>query len=396
MLYAFWFLRDAQLWIPIWIVFLTLNRGFSLTEVTLAEGLFLVGVVVLEVPTGAVADRWGRSRSLALGALFLGIAVLIFAFITSFALLLTSFLLWSVATTLMSGADMALLFDTLKAEGREADFERISGRGMAFSWTGAGLATLAGGPVAHWTSIETTIYVGAGTCLLTALIALAMWEPPHKRSEAKEPYVRTIRAAFGEMWHVVDVRSVVLLAGTATAALEGVHYLVQPFLIDRGVEVGVRFSMLQAPMLGAGVLGALAAGRLAVRAGAVGAITAIPMVAASAFLLLAFAPGLSGYLAFPIIFALGSCLRPITGGYVNRRIGSERRATVLSIQGMVTSLIMAVLAPTLGATTDRWGIDVAFGVAAVVAVLAVVLFAGPLWRSRRSVAGEFAEGSAGG
>ncbi len=386
MLYAFWFLRDAQLWIPIWIVFLTLNRGFSLTQVTLAEGLFLVGVVVLEVPTGAVADRWGRSRSLALGALFLGVAVLIFAFITSFALLLTSFLLWSVASTLMSGADMALLFDTLKAEGREADFERISGRGMAFSWTGAGLATLAGGPVAYWTNIETTIYFGAATCLVTAFVALSMWEPPHARPAHAERYWGTIRAAFGEMWHVTDVRSVVLLAGTAVAALEGVHYLVQPYLIDRGVEVGVRFSMLQAPMLGAGVLGALAAGRLAVRAGAVGAITAIPMVAASAFLLLAFAPGLSGYLAFPIIFALGSCLRPITGGYVNRRIGSERRATVLSIQAMVTSLILAVLAPTLGFTTDRWALDVAFGVAAVVAVLAVVLFAGPLWRKRGSVA----------
>ena len=117
LLNAYWFLRDFQLWIPVWIVFLTLERGFSLTQVTTAEGIFLVGVLVLEVPTGAVADRYGRSRSMALGAVVLGLAVLIFAFTTSFAILLVSFLLWSVATALMSGADSALLFDTLKAAG---------------------------------------------------------------------------------------------------------------------------------------------------------------------------------------------------------------------------------------------------------------------------------------
>ena len=117
LLYAYWFLREFQLWIPVWIVFLTIDQGFSLTAVTAAEGLFLVGVVALEVPTGAVADKWGRSRSMALGAFFLGISVLIFAFTTSFAILLASFMLWSVAHTLMSGADMALLFDTLKLSG---------------------------------------------------------------------------------------------------------------------------------------------------------------------------------------------------------------------------------------------------------------------------------------
>ncbi len=57
LLFAYWFLRDFQLWIPVWIVFLTIDRGFSLTQVTSAEGLFLIRVLLLEVPTGALADR---------------------------------------------------------------------------------------------------------------------------------------------------------------------------------------------------------------------------------------------------------------------------------------------------------------------------------------------------
>ena len=73
-------------------------------------------------------------------AAVLGVAVLIFAFTQSFAVLLASFLLWSVASALMSGADMALLFDTLRAAGREAQYERLAGRGMACAWSGGGCA----------------------------------------------------------------------------------------------------------------------------------------------------------------------------------------------------------------------------------------------------------------
>ena len=115
LLFVYWFLRDFQLWIPVWIVFLTIERGFSLTQVTAAEGLYLIGVLILEVPTGAVADRYGRSKSMALGAAVLGVAVLNFAFTQSFAGLLASFLPLSVGSALLSGADMALLFDPVQA-----------------------------------------------------------------------------------------------------------------------------------------------------------------------------------------------------------------------------------------------------------------------------------------
>ncbi|MBA4179945.1 MAG: hypothetical protein C0506_05085 [Anaerolinea sp.] len=384
LLYAYWFMRDFQLWIPVWIVFLTIEKGFSLTQVTLAEGLFLVGVICLEVPTGAVADKWGRSRSMALGALCLGGAVLIFAFTESFALLVASFLLWSVAQTLMSGADMALLFDTLRAAGDDARYERVLGRGHALNWAAAGIATLLGGPVAALLDIRATIFLGAGTCLLTALLALALWEPPRKAAAApRQHYLRSIRSAFGEAWHTADVRTVILLAGTVIAALEAVHYVIQPYLLDRGVEVGVWFSMLQAPMILAGTLGALAAARLQGRIGTLAILGAIPLIGAGAFGALAATPGLWAYAALPLLFALSSILQPVATGFVNRRIGSEQRATVLSIQGMTTALVMAALAPGVGFVTDRWGLPLAFAGAGAVALAALAAFGAPLavrWR----------------
>jgi hypothetical protein len=56
----------------------------------------------------------------------------------------------------------------------------------------------------------------------------------------------------------------------------------------------------------------------------------------------------------PLLIGISSCVEPIATGYINRRIGSERRATVLSIASMFRSLVLAALAPGLGYATDQW------------------------------------------
>ena len=397
---AYWFLREFQLWIPVWIVFLTIDRGFSLTQVTSAEGLFLIGVLLLEVPTGAVADRYGRSRSMGLGAIALGVAVLIFAFTSSFTILLMSFLTWSVASALMSGADMALLFDTLKAVGREDEYERYAGRGLALTWAGVGVATMLGGPVAAVLDARATIFIGAATCLATAAVAFSIWEPPHLEAQSDQPpYWRSIPAAFGEAWRTVDVRILIVLSGTAFAALEAVHYLVQPYLVDRDVEVGVWFSLLQVPMLAAGLGGSLAAGRVAAWAGPARACLVGPLFGAFGFLALSLTPGLGAYAAFPLLMAVSSCVEPIATGYINRRIGSARRTTVLSIASMWRSLFLAALAPGLGFATDQWGLREAFAIGGVVAAVSALAFGLPLlWRAKGGVVLEepLGEGAAAG
>src|SRR5216117_2621435 len=55
------------LWVPIWVVFLQ-RKGLNLTEIGLLEAGAWVLTAVLEVPTGAIADRWGRKASMSIGA----------------------------------------------------------------------------------------------------------------------------------------------------------------------------------------------------------------------------------------------------------------------------------------------------------------------------------------
>lgn len=387
LLFVFWFLREFQLWIPVWIVFLTQERGFSFTQVTAAEGLYLVGVMVLEVPTGAVADRFGRKVSLGLGAVSLASSVTIFAFTSSPVVLFVSFAWWAVASTLMSGADLALLFDTLKAGGREHEYERLAGRGTATTWGAIGLATLFGGPVAAWLGIRATVLIGAVTCLVAASAAFALAEPPRGSAAAGggvAAYVRSIAGAFREVWANRVLRLLVLLASAMVAGLETVHYLVQPYLLDAGIEVGALFSLLQVPLFAAGMAGALLAGRIEARLGAVPGMLAMGAGGAAMLGVLALAPNLWAYGALPAAMAAGSCTWPLLTGAVNRQVDSARRATVLSIGSMGLSIGMAVLAPFIGYLVDRWGVAPAFALGAGAAGLGLVLFGAPAVTAARS------------
>jgi predicted MFS family arabinose efflux permease len=172
----------------------------------------------------------------------------------------------------------------------------------------------------------------------------------------------------------------VLLTGTSFAALEALDYLIQPYLIDRGLEIGVVFSMLQVPLFAAGILGGLVASRLQSRGRTI--LLVLPALGVIGYLALVAAPGLSGYAAFPITVGLAALLTPLATGQINRRIESRRRATVLSIQAMVGSLVLAGLAPALGFSTDQWGISAAFAVGGAATVASLVLF-GPMVLARR-------------
>jgi MFS family permease len=83
---------------------------------------FWLLVAILQAPTGALADHIGRKRVLALSGALFCFTVLGFGFTTSYVLLFFDYVLWAFAQSSRSGADQALVYDSLKAAGKEGDF----------------------------------------------------------------------------------------------------------------------------------------------------------------------------------------------------------------------------------------------------------------------------------
>src|SRR5262245_30548718 len=108
------------LWVPIWVVFLQ-DKGLSLSEIGGLEAAAWLITAALEVPTGMIADRWGRKASIGIGTSLYAAAMFLIqteAFSLPFLL---AYAMWNGSMAFVSGADSALLYDSLKADGRAAE-----------------------------------------------------------------------------------------------------------------------------------------------------------------------------------------------------------------------------------------------------------------------------------
>ena len=373
--YVYRFLMNFQLWWPIWVVYLQQQRGLSFTQITLLDTPFFVLIVLAEVPTGAIADRFGRKTSLMLASTLFAIAVFVFGIADNYVVILASYTAWGLAQTFQSGADAAILYDSLKQIGREDDFQHINGRLWALTSFAVLIAMLIGAPIASATSLSFPIILSAGVGLLAVPVAFSMHEPRHQREDSEEDYFRTVVHGIREAWRTPPLRYIILFSGVLFTATFTPMVFMQPFLRHHGVGIG-DLGFWQAPVRAAGIFSALMTARFIGRAGERAAFLAMPVALGGCYLALAGIDHLLVYAAFLPVGMVAGMQNPVLATYVNRRIPSERRATILSVQSVVGSMMLAASEPTGGFIADELGLRALFLVAGV-----FVLVVGPtvLW-----------------
>ena len=367
------------LWVPIWVVFLQ-GRGVSLSQIGLLEaGAWLIAAA-LEVPTGAIADRWGRKAAIALGAGLYSTAMFLVLTEVLSPLFLVGYALWNSSFSFVSGADAALLYDSLRADGREAEAAEQSGRYLAVQQATQGVAAVLGAWLA---TIDITLcFTISGLCGLAATaMALSLKEPP--RLEAGEMplgYWRNLRVAVGIAARRPIVRWLLLLGALLPLIPLTIYYvLLQPYAIGVGLPIawlGVVVLGVQTTTVLSSWLAHRIEGRIAVPT-LTGA--GIALVAVAAAVLGAF-PSLP-VLAFVLVVAIvPATLQPLLSARLNHLIPSTQRATVLSFNGLVTELGLAVTFPGMLTLADRLGPAAATGLGAgLFAAVVIPLFL--LWRS---------------
>jgi MFS family permease len=366
------------LWVPIWVVFLQ-RKGLSLTQVGLLEGVAWTITASLEVPTGAIADRWGRKASIAVGASLYGLAMfLILAEALSPAFLL-GYALWNSSTAFVSGADSALLYDSLKADGRAAEAAKQSGRYAAVNQASQGIASLVGAAIAT-VDINLCFAICGILAFAAAALVLTIHEPPRTSEDGEHVgYWKNLGTAVRIAARRPVVRALVLLNATILTIPLVVYYvLLQPYSLGVGlplaalgiVVIAVQLSTVVASWLahrteGRFALTSVVAVALAVLIGATAILAAAPSI-----------PALALMLAVALVPAL---LTPLLSARLNDLIPSGQRATILSLGALLFELGLAVAMPLMLAFADRFGAPAAIGLSgAVFAATAVPLMF--VWR----------------
>ena len=366
--YAFVFLMDFGLWSGIWIKYLTVGEGLQLRWILAMDLPFWLLVATLNAPLGALADHIGRKKVLAIGALAFSVTILGFGFTNNYWLLFFDYAIWAFAMAMRSGADQALVYDSLKEAGEESRFSRIAGRGFAVTLT-AGLAgVIIGGFVAANISLAFTIQISALGPLAAMAVALSMHEP--HVAHVERHYWHDLRTGMSFAWTHPQIRYAMLFGSVLLTAGFVPVVLIQPFLIDYDVSTSF-FGIYQAPLRIISVVAAMVAFRLAARAGVprIFLMGSAGMVIAYSGIALIDARAAFAFFAIPSL--VQGLVRPTLDNYINERTPSERRATVLSVLSLFLSLELAFFEPILGFITDGISIQAAMGFSALSFVLAL-------------------------
>ena len=405
--YVFMGSTGFMIFLPIWIIYLMNGRGLSLTEVGVFEAVFWITIIVAEVPTGAVADRFGRRVSLAMGACLFAVSTVIFAMADDFSLLLGSYLVMGIAMTLYSGAGDAFLYDTLRVLGRTREYERLAGRSHGVFWGMMVVATAVGGPISYLIGYSATILISSSFFLVSAVFALLMHEPPRRESDfppdplhappadvqhssvdsshAGLPIFHEMVEGFRMVWRIRPVRFLVPFAAVMIALFDMPRFLTQPFVAQHGLDPlasvtdGFVWSALLVPAYLGSMIGMLFAGQLMSRFGERRSFPAVLLFGAVFMIPLVIWDHLGLLGAIFLISIAQAVVRPIASGYINRRIASDQRATVLSIFSLIGGGAMGVILVIVVPAADALSFPFAFGIAfAMVATIGVGLWY--LWR----------------
>jgi len=338
---------------PIYTLFLLLN-GLSFTAIGIIGTVQSIIVVGGEIPTGYVGDRIGRRNSMFVGSLLFLVSNAGYLVATDIWGFLFVFGTLSFGHTFVSGSSGAWLYDTLKEHDMDDEFTRIRGRAGAVNSGVMALTMIAGGLLYVVDPFYPFIVAVAWSLFNVGFTALLPKNAAYDDGRESDhdgddltvldalPIIRDRIGAPELRWFVVYMA---LFAG---AILTADMYL-QPVVRDAldqtfgsvlsayGVPEAATLGFFYASFMAVSAVGSDYASDVEDRLGVTKAMYLLPMGIAAFYLL----PVLVPVAVFPMFFVMKgstSLVFPISSRYVNDRIQSVGRATVVSSIAMVRSL----------------------------------------------------------
>ena len=330
--------------------------GLSLTQIMILNSISAISIVLLEVPTGVIADLISRKVSLALGSACWTIQLLILIFASNFWMLSIAQFFMALGITFKSGAAYALLYDSLLSEGCEDQVTQISGKAGAMLFYGhAGGSIIAG--FTYTINPQLPFIISCINTTTATIIALYFDEMRKSPSESaslggyfKHAY-KSIRVFTSDR----ILGAIALYAVMFYVIYKTAFYFYQPYFSSINIPVhyfGILFAVFN-------VIAGLGSQNIKLfsRYDSSKNLSILTSIMSFSFIGIALTKQFFGVLfMFPQQLIRGVYI-PIIMEQMNKRVESENRATVISVYSFAAGLAASIFYPISGLIGDNFGVS---------------------------------------
>jgi len=345
-----WFM----LFMPVVVPFYQSN-GLGLSRLMIIQAVYSVTVVILEIPSGYLADVIGRRFALILGTSMTVIGFITYSCFHGFWGFLAAEMVLGIGASMVSGADSAILYDTLIEMDRQQQYMQYEGRVTSVGNFSEAIAGIFGGLLAEYVGIRSPYYIQIGISLIGVPAAIMLTEPMSHLSKPK----MTFRDILGIVrYALIDVpllRRNIMYASVIGASTLTMAWFVQPYFKQVHIPLewyGILWTALNLTV----ALFSISAYKLEHKIGEVKIILLITFFIVSCYFMTGFIDSRWGLAFLFVFYMVRGIANPVLKDYINRLTPSEMRATVLSIRNFLIRILFACLGPILGWVSDFYSL----------------------------------------
>ncbi|MBD3355089.1 MFS transporter [Candidatus Woesearchaeota archaeon] len=349
-----------------------LARGMTITQIALIGIVFSIARLTMEVPSGVLADRWGRKKTLFLCQIFLIVDMTILIFSQSFWLFLIASLFSGLWIACYSGTGVAFFYDTLKELKREKEYEKLWGKMYMFTATVSFIAAFSAGFLFDISIILPYIF-SVTTAFLSLFVIASFTEPKFHRPAEEDSIFLHFKNSIKKIVKNQYIGFIVIFGAILSFSLYYLFVYGQIYLKTIGVPIAF-FGIIFAFKYVIEGIGGVSANKIKNKFSYRSIFTFSLLFTIAVIFSLSYLNNYIGVIVFLLSFFIMGMFRIIQRGYIHKRVESHNRATVDSLSSFLIALVAVIFEPIAGKIADIYSIQTSFFVLACVLVIYTLYF----------------------
>ncbi|MEA2105677.1 MAG: MFS transporter [Bacteroidota bacterium] len=363
---AKWFM----LFMPIVVLFYE-DNGLAMRHVFLLQAIYSVSIIILEIPSGYFADALGRKSTLVIGTIMGFLGFLTYSFSYGFVGFLVAEIILGIGQSLISGADSAMLYDTLQETGKKEQYIKFEGRMISIGNFAEAIAGVLGGLLAG-ISLRYPYYAQTIVSFIGIPAAILLIEPQKHREVIKLKIHDILKIVKYALYDHKELKWNIIFSSVIGSATLTMAWFVQPYFEMIALPVtlfGIFWTMLN---LTVGV-SAIFAHKIEYKLKQNKTMLWITILIPAGYIAISKIQTLWGLGVLFIFYFVRGVATPVLKDYINKLCDSNIRATVLSVRNFVIRIFFAIIGPFVGWYTDTFNLQAALLLSGIIFFLLAAL-----------------------